>query len=102
VTYATPYGPCRIRSARNAIYNLYLYRHQLSITTKGRTRIAIYILDLIAILITRLILSLKAAMTAIMCSAAFLIIRSRIRPIKVVETVPLAVILLMLLTINLE
>ena len=27
VTYATPCDPCRIRSARNTIYNLYLYRH---------------------------------------------------------------------------
>jgi len=59
-------------------------------------------LDLIVILITRLILSLKATITAIMCLAAFLIIRSKIRPIKVVETVPLAVILLILLTINLK
>jgi len=59
-------------------------------------------LDLIAILITRLILSLQATMTAVICLAAFLIIRSKIRPIKVVETVPLAIILLMLLTINLE
>ena len=33
---------------------------------------------------------------------AFLIIRNRIRLIKVVETVPLAIILLILLTINLE
>ena len=36
---------------------------QLSIITKGRTRRAIYILDLIAILITRLILSLQATIT---------------------------------------
>jgi len=41
-------------------------------------------------------------MTAVMCSAAFLIIRSRIRLIKVVEIVPLAVKSLMLLTINSE
>jgi hypothetical protein len=59
-------------------------------------------LDLIVILITRLILSLKATITAIIYLAAFLTIRSRIRLIKVVETVPLAVILLILLTINLE
>ena len=59
-------------------------------------------LDLIAILITRLILSFQATITAITCLAAFLTIRSRIRPIKVVEIVPLAVILLMLLTINSE
>ena len=59
-------------------------------------------LDLIAILITRLISSLQATITTIICSAAFLMIGSRIRPIKIVETVPLAVILLMLLTINLE
>jgi len=59
-------------------------------------------LDLIATLITRLISSLKAAITAIIYLAAFLIIRSRIRPIKVVETVPLAITLLILLTINLE
>ena len=59
-------------------------------------------LDLIAILITRLILSLQAAITAIIYLAAFLIIRSRIRPTKVVEIVPLAVILLILLTINSE
>jgi len=26
VTYTTLYGPCRIRSARNTIYNLYLYK----------------------------------------------------------------------------
>ena len=59
-------------------------------------------LDLIVILITRLILSLQATITAITYLAAFLIIRSRIRLIKVVEIVPLAVILLILLTINLE
>jgi len=40
--------------------------------------------------------------TAIIYLAAFLIIRSRIRLTKVVETVPLAIILLILLTINLE
>ena len=59
-------------------------------------------LDLIAILITRLISSLQATITAITCLAAFLIIRSRIRLIKVVEIVPLTIILLILLTINLE
>ena len=59
-------------------------------------------LDLIVTLITRLILSLKAAITAIAYLVAFLTISSRIRPIKVVEIVPLTIILLMLLTINLE
>ena len=59
-------------------------------------------LDLIAILITRLILSLQATITAITYLVAFLIIRSRIKLIKVVEIVPLTVILLILLTINLE
>jgi len=59
-------------------------------------------LDLIVILITRLILSLKAAITAIAYSVAFLTIRSRIRLTKVVEIVPLAVTSLMLLTINSE
>jgi len=62
----------------------------------------IYILDLIAILITRLILSLQATITTIIYLAVFLTIRSRIKLIKVVEAVPLAIILLMLLTINLE
>ena len=59
-------------------------------------------LDLIAILITRLISSLQATITTIIYLIAFLTTRSRIRLIKVVEIVPLAVILLMLLTINLE
>ena len=59
-------------------------------------------LDLIAILITRLILSLQATVTTIIYLAVFLIIRSKIRLIKVVEIVPLAVISLILLTINLE
>jgi len=59
-------------------------------------------LDLIATLITRLILSLQATITTIIYSAAFPTIRSRIRLTKVVETVPLAVILLILLTINLK
>jgi len=59
-------------------------------------------LDLIATLITRLISSLQATITAITCLAAFLTIRSKIRPTKVVETVPLAVISLMLSIINLE
>jgi len=59
-------------------------------------------LDLIVILIASLILSLQATVITIIYLAAFLIIRSRIRLTKVVETVPLAVILLMLLTINLE
>jgi len=40
--------------------------------------------------------------TAVIYSAAFLTIGSRIRLIKVVEIVPLTVILLMLLTINSE
>ena len=30
VTYATLYGPCRIYSARNTIYNLYLYRQYIN------------------------------------------------------------------------
>jgi len=59
-------------------------------------------LDPIVTLIARLILSLQANMTTIIYLAVFLIIRSKIKPTKVVETVPLAVILLMLLTINLE
>jgi len=59
-------------------------------------------LDLIAILITKLILSLQATITTIIYLAAFLIIRSKIKPTKVVETVPLTIILLILLTINLE
>jgi len=59
-------------------------------------------LDLIATLITRLILSLQATITAITYLAVFLIIRSRIRPTKVVEIVPLAITLLILLTINSE
>ena len=59
-------------------------------------------LDLIVILITRLILSLQATITTIIYLVAFLIIRSRIRLIKVVEIVPLTIILLILLTINLE
>jgi len=59
-------------------------------------------LDLIVILIARLILSLQATITAIIYLAAFLIIGSRIRLIKVVKIVPLAIILLILLTINLE
>ena len=75
---------------------------QLSIIIKGKTRRAIYILDLIATLITRLILSLQATITTIIYLAAFLTIRSRIKLTKVVEIVPLAVILLILLTINLE
>jgi len=59
-------------------------------------------LDLIAILITKLISSLQATITTIIYLAAFLIIKSRIRPTKVVETVPLAILLLMLLIINLK
>ena len=59
-------------------------------------------LDLIATLITRLILSLQATITAIIYLAAFLIIKSRIKPIKVVEIVPLTIKLLMLFTINLK
>ena len=41
-------------------------------------------------------------MTAVIYSAVFPTIKSRIRLIKVVETVPLAIISPMLLTINLE
>ena len=59
-------------------------------------------LNIIATLITRLILFLQATITAIICLVAFLIIRSRIRPIKVVEIVPLTIKLLILLTINLK
>ena len=59
-------------------------------------------LDLIAILITKLILSLQATIIAIIYLAIFLIIRSRIRLTKVVKIVPLAIKLLMLLIINLE
>ena len=59
-------------------------------------------LDLIATLIARSILSLQATVTAIIYLAALLTIRSRIRPIKVVEIVPLAVTSLILLTMNLE
>ena len=59
-------------------------------------------LDPIVILITRLILSLQATMTAIICSIIFLIIKNRIGLTKVAEIVLLVVILLMLLTINLE
>jgi hypothetical protein len=62
----------------------------------------IYILDLIIILITRFISSLQATVTTIIYSAAFLMIKSRIKPIKIVKIVPLAIILLILLTINLE
>jgi hypothetical protein len=69
---------------------------------KGRIKRVIYILNLIATLITRLILSLQATITTITYLAAFPTIRSRIRLIKVVETVLLAVISLMLLTINLK
>ena len=75
---------------------------QLNIIIKGRTRRAIYILDLIATLITKLILSLQATITTVICLTAFLMIRSKIRLTKVVETVPLTVISLMLSTINLE
>ena len=59
-------------------------------------------LDLIATLITRLILSLQATITTIAYLAAFLIIKSRIGPTKVAEIVPLIIILLMLLIINLK
>jgi hypothetical protein len=62
----------------------------------------IYILDLIATLIAKLILSLQATMTTIIYSAAFLTIKSRIRLTKVVEIVPLAITSLILSTINLE
>jgi hypothetical protein len=69
---------------------------------KGRIKRVICILNPVIILITRLISSLQATVTAIIYLAAFLIIGSRIRPIKVVETVLFAIILLILLTINLE
>ena len=69
---------------------------------KGRTKRAIYMLNIVIILITRLILSLQVTITAITYSTAFLIIRSKIRPIKVVKIVSLTVILLILSTINLE
>jgi len=59
-------------------------------------------LDLIATLITRLILSLQATITTIIYSTAFLTIKSKIKPTKVVEIVPLTIILLILLTINSE
>ena len=59
-------------------------------------------LDLTATLIARSILSLQATVTAITCLAALPTIRSRIRPTKVVEIVPLAITSLVLLTINLE
>jgi len=59
-------------------------------------------LDLIAILITRLILFLQANITAIIYLAVFLTIKSKIRPTKVVETVLFTIISLILLTINLE
>jgi hypothetical protein len=62
----------------------------------------IYILNLIIILIAKLILSLQATVTIIIYLAAFPTIKSRIRLMKVVETVLFTVILLMLLTINLE
>ena len=75
---------------------------QLSIITKGRTKRAICMLDLIAILIAKLILSLQATVITVVCLAVFPIIGSRIRLIKVVEIVLLAVTLLMLSTINLE
>ena len=69
---------------------------------KGRTKRAIYILNLIAILITRFILSLQATVIAVVYLVAFPTIGSRIRLIKVVKTVLLTIISLMLLTINLE
>jgi hypothetical protein len=75
---------------------------QPSIIIKGRTKRAIYILDLVIILITKLILFLQATVTAIIYSAAFLTIRSRIRPTKIIKTVPFAIISLILSTINLE
>ena len=31
MTYTTLYSPCRIRSTRNAIYNLYSYRHIITL-----------------------------------------------------------------------
>jgi hypothetical protein len=58
---------------------------QPSIIIKGRTKRAIYILNLVTILIARLILSLQATVTAIIYSAAFPTIKSRIRLTKVVD-----------------
>ena len=75
---------------------------QLSTTMKGRTKRAICMLDPIVTLIARLILSLQVTVTTVVCSAAFPMIGSRIRLMKVVETVLLAITLLMLLTINPE
>ena len=75
---------------------------QLSIIIKGRIKRAICILNLIATLITKLILFLQATVTAIICLVAFLTIGSKIRLIKVIETVPLTVTSPMLLTINLK
>ena len=69
---------------------------------KGKTKRAIYILDLIAILIIKFILSLQTTITAVIYLAAFLTIRSKIKLIKVVEIVPLAIISLILSTINLK
>jgi chromate transport protein ChrA len=75
---------------------------QPNIMIKGRTKRVIYMLDLITTLITRFISSLQAIVTTIIYLAAFLMIRSRIKLIKVVETVLFAIILLILLTINLK
>jgi uncharacterized phage infection (PIP) family protein YhgE len=75
---------------------------QPSIIIKGRIKKAIYILDLVTILIARLISSLQATVTTIIYSAAFPTIKNRIRPTKVVETVPFTIISLMLSTINLK
>jgi hypothetical protein len=69
---------------------------------KGRTKRVICILDLVIILIAKLISSLQVTVITIIYLAAFLMIKSRIRLIKVVETVLFTVILLMLLTINLK
>jgi hypothetical protein len=59
-------------------------------------------LDLVITLIARLISSLQVTVTTVIYLAAFLMIKSRIRLIKVVETVLFTIILLMLSTINLK
>jgi hypothetical protein len=69
---------------------------------KGRIKRVIYMLDLVIILIARFISSLQATVITVIYLAAFPIIKSRIKPIKIVETVLFAVILLILSTINLK
>ena len=75
---------------------------QLSTITKRRTKRMICMLDPIATLIIKLILSLQATVITVVCLAAFPTIGSRIRLTKVVETVLFAITSLMLSTINLE